>query len=131
MANKLLTAFNTHFEEFVKDIQSVFPNDPDILAAQKSLSLIKQANPKLIVKIWKMNIGEKYCKEIEDGNIDFFINKKYDEDLGQIAGQSDFQRKIIEAIDRLRTPIKEMSKENQEKTMKYIQNLTKLSEMIV
>jgi hypothetical protein len=35
--------------------------------------------------------------------------------------------KIMECINRLRGPIKEMSQENQQKTMKYIQNLTKLS----
>ena len=33
----------------------------------------------------------------------------------------------MESIDRLRTPIKNMNKENQDKTMKYIQNLTKLA----
>ena len=27
----LLTAFNDHFNDFVSDIQSVFPEDPDIL----------------------------------------------------------------------------------------------------
>jgi hypothetical protein len=35
----------------------------------------------------------------------------------------------MESIDRLRKPIKLMSLEEQTKTMKYIQNLTKLSLM--
>ena len=33
------------------------------------------------------------------------------------------------AIDRLRNPIKAMSKDNQDKTMKYIQNLKKIGDM--
>ena len=36
---------------------------------------------------------------------------------------------IMTAIDRLRSPIKEMSPDSQEKTMKYIQNLKKLGDL--
>ena len=38
--------------------------------------------------------------------------------------------KIMESIDRLRNPIKEMTPENQGKAMKYIQNLSKLAVLI-
>jgi len=36
---------------------------------------------------------------------------------------------IIEAINRLRNPVKMMTPDEQEKTMKYIQNLKKLCVM--
>jgi hypothetical protein len=119
----LLTAFNDHFADFVSDIQSVFPNDTDILTAKNSFITARKANPKLIVKIWNTYIVGKYRSVIEEGNIDFFINKDYSQDLTN----TEYAGKITEAIDRLRKPIREMSKENQAKTMKYIQNLTKLS----
>ena len=35
MANNILTAFNDHFMDFVNDIQTVFPNDADILTAKE------------------------------------------------------------------------------------------------
>ena len=46
MASNILTAFNDHFVEFVTDIQSVFPEDHDILVAKNSLLAIRKANQK-------------------------------------------------------------------------------------
>lgn len=122
-AVNLLTAFNDHFVEFINDIQSVFPEDVDILTAKNSLSAIRKANPRLIVKIWSTIIVSKYKSEIESGDISFFINKDYSDDISN-SNNSD---KIMRAIDRLREPIKQMNPQNQQKTMKYIQNLTKLA----
>ena len=122
MASSILSAFNDHFIEFVNDIQSVFPNDKDLLVAKNSFLAIRKANPKMIIKIWNSYIVNNYRAQIEEGNLDFFMNKDYTNDLEN----ADNSGKIQEAIDRLRNPIKAMTKENQEKTMKYIQNLTKL-----
>ena len=123
--NNILTAFNDHFIEFVSDIQSVFPTDPDILATKNALSAIRKANPKMIVKIWNSFVVGKYKSEIEAGNIGFFINKDYASDVSAAANSD----KIMESINRLREPIRQMTPEDQAKTMKYIQNLTKLAAM--
>jgi hypothetical protein len=124
-SSTILNAFNDHFMEFVNEIHKIFPNDPDILTSKTGFSIIRKTNPKMIVKIWKTFIVNKYKSEIEGGNIDFFINKDYSNDISS-AQNSD---KIMEAINRLREPIKHMSPDNQAKTMKYIQNLTKLSDL--
>ena len=124
--SNLLTVFNDHFVEFVTDIQNVFPKDHDILMAKNSLLAIRKANPKMIVKIWKTYIVDKYQQEIESGNLDFFLKKDYSQDLAS----SENSGKIIESINRLREPIRKMSEENQQKTLKYIQNLTKLTILI-
>lgn len=119
----ILTVFNDHFIEFVTDIHNVFPKDSDILTAKNALVAVRKANPKMIVKIWNAYIVGKYKSEIEAGNLDFFINKDYSQDVASAANSD----KIMESINRLREPIKQMSSENQDKVMKYIQNLTKLS----
>jgi DNA polymerase/3'-5' exonuclease PolX len=103
----------------------VFPDDVDVLTAKNSLLTIRKLNPKMIVKIWNTFIVGKYKKEIEAGDLGFFINKDYADDVSS-AQNSD---KIMESINRLRNPVKQMSIENQTKVMKYIQNLTKLSAM--
>ena len=123
--SNILTVFNDHFIEFVNDVHCVFPDDPDILTTKNALTAIRKANPKMIVKIWNTFIVGKYKGEIESGNLEFFINKDYSGDVST-AQHSD---KIMESIDRLREPIKQMTPEEQAKTMKYIQNLTKLSSM--
>jgi len=123
--SNILTVFNDHFIEFVNDVHCVFPDDPDILTTKNALTAIRKANPKMIVKIWNAFIVSKYKSEIEAGNIDFFINKDYSHDVSGTTNSD----KIMESIDRLREPIKNMSNENQAKVMKYIQNLTKLSQL--
>jgi len=122
-ASTILTAFNDHFMEFVNDIASVFPEDPDILSAKNSFLLIRKANPKMIIKIWHRYVVEKYEAVIDLGDISFFISKDYSDDLTNAENSE----KITEAIDRLRNPVKLMTPEDQQKVMKYIQNLKKLS----
>jgi len=117
--------FNDHFVEFVQDIQNVFPTDTDIATAKNTILLIKKVNPKMIVKIWKTYIVSKYEVEIEKGDLEFFINKDYSNDVAQ----AEYSDKIMDSINRLREPVKQMSGKNQLKTMKYIQNLTKLSQL--
>ena len=126
MTTNLVPVFNDHFAEFVGDIQSVFPDDPDLLTAKNSLFAIRKVNPKLLVRIWLKYVVTPYKDKIDIGDINFFINKDYSSDLSK----TDNSDKIMESIDRLRNPIKLMSVENQAKTMKYIQNLSKLALMI-
>ena len=126
MTTNFVTIFNDHFNEFVNDIQSVFPDDTDILTAKNALLAIRKANPKLIVRIWIKYVYNPYKDHIEAGNITFFLTKDYANDLAR----NDNSDKIMESIDRLRNPIKNMSPENQAKTMKYIQNLSKLAILV-
>jgi hypothetical protein len=124
--SNVLTAFNEHFLDFLNDIQSVFPDDADILTAKNALIAIRKANPKMIVKIWKAYIADKYRVQIDSNDISFFLTKDYSSDISIIKNSD----KIIESIDRLREPIRNMGPENQVKAMKYIHNLTKLSDLV-
>ena len=124
--SSLLTIFNDHFVEFINDIQSVFPEDVDILSAKNSLTAIRKANPKLIVRIWDKYVATPYNEQILAGDIKFFIEKDYAGDLSRSGNQD----QIMDSIDRLRNPVKQMNPDNQQKTMKYIQNLCKIAALI-
>ena len=121
----LLKTFNTHFKEFLQDVVSIFPDDKDVLSTQNTLEGLIKMNPKMLVKVWDKYISQPYEKEISEGNIEFFINKNYNLDVKN-AGNSD---QILNKIEALREPVRNMGEENQKKTMKYIQNLTKIAQM--
>lgn len=121
----ILTTFNTHLIDFLNDVSSIFPEDKDIKKARTALEMLKKANPRAIIRIWKSQISDVYGEKIDNGDISFFIDKDYSSDL-KSTDESD---KILDTINRLRKPVKNMGKSNQEKAMKYIQNLTKMSRM--
>ena len=65
MTTNLVPVFNDHFAEFVGDIQSVFPDDPDLLTAKNSLFAIRKVNPKLLVRIWLKYVVTPYKDKID------------------------------------------------------------------
>ena len=121
----LQKAFNDHFDEFMEDIVNIFPDDMDIRNSRNSIKMLRKANPKLLIQIWNKYVSSKYASQIEAGDITFFIDNDYNDDVGNMENAT----QIMTAIDRLRGPIKSMSPDSQEKSMKYIQNLKKIGDM--
>ena len=121
----ILKAFNEHFMEFINDVQQVFPEDADLLATKNALSTLRKANPKMIIDVWHRHITLLYEDEIGNSNINFLIEKDYSEDVKDMRNVD----KVLNKINGLKKPISEMGEENQQKTMKYIQNLSKLTKL--
>lgn len=118
-----LKAFNTHFDEFVEDLINVLPDNVEIKSAKNMVFISRKANATLIVKVWYSYIYAPYKERIDSGDLDFFITKDYGEDLIGVSNGSD----IMKSIDALRSPINDMSDTNKAHSLKYIQNLCKLS----
>ena len=122
---QIMKAFNDHFVEFLDDIQRVFPDDADIATVKNSLIAMRKANPRLIMATFKKSVAGTYHDQIEKGDLEFFINKDYGNDLGE-GGVSN---SVLEKIDLLREPVRNMDESDQKKAIKYIQNLTKLCDL--
>ena len=118
----ILKTFNDHFIEFIEDIIKVFPENSDLVSIKNSFISFRKLNPKLVLGVFRTYVIDKYSGEIDSKNIDFFINKNYETDLKDNSSSS----MIIEKIDKLRDPVREMSEDNQQKVLKYLQNLKKL-----
>jgi hypothetical protein len=123
--NTLIRAFNKHFFEFLDDIISVVRENEEIIYAKQSFETFKRANPTLIIKIWFKHIYFPYQEVVHRGDISFICEKDFNQDLEGLSNSQE----IMEVIDKLRHPIKNMSVKNKAHTMKFIQNLSKLSEM--
>lgn len=120
---KILRTFNEHFFDFLDDMIKIFPDNIDIISAKKTFELTKKANPTIIIKVWYNYIFSPYVEVIERGDVSFFFEKNYEEDLGNLTNS----KEILGIIDTLREPVRLMSEENKNHSMKYIQNLSKLS----
>ena len=117
----LIKVFNEHLLEFIDDVITIFPDNSDLQTSRTFISGIKKVNPKKIIDIWKRYVNDAYIDEINDGNMDFFLNKDYKQDLQYIASNDVFN--IIEDIKIL---LRDTSEENKKKSLKYVQNLCKL-----
>lgn len=116
-------AFNKHLFEFIDDILLIYPGNEEILYAKTSFESIKKLNVTAIIKAWYSHIYIPYSAQIDNGNIDYFIQKDYSADLVNLQNGGD----IIKMIDNIRRPISTMDNNNKEYCVKYIQNLSKLS----
>ena len=121
----IIKAFTTHFKEFMNDIQLVFPRDPKIRTTKFFFSSLIAVNPKSVIVGWKECVNDVYEEEILQGDVDFFLNKDYAKDL---AGAKE-ETNILQSIELFRHKIKNMGNENKNKSMKYMQNLTKLCKL--
>lgn len=122
---ELMRVFNTKLENMFKDIISIFPENHDIKIAQTKYDAIRKMNPSLIIKIWFLYIYTPYANVIDSGDISFFYDKDYYEDLKHVTGSKD----IIIMIDNIRNPVKSMNEINRNSMAKYIKDLSTLSTM--
>lgn len=122
MAGSILNIFNNHLLEFVEDVERVFPEDVDLRTAKNTLLTVKKANPRLIPNVWYKYVAGPYREVIQRGDCDFFIDKDYSQDLSRHSHAD----KILEVINRLKSPVRNMTREDQLNVMKYVQNLSQL-----
>ncbi len=121
----ILKAFTGHLMEFVNEIKKVFPEDADLRTGYFFLEGLVKINPKSVIFGWKECVNDVYKEEILRGDVNYFINKDYNEDLEGSQNKG----KLLKTIDSFRERVRNMGEENKNKSIKYVQNLTKLCSM--
>lgn len=118
-------AFNTLIFSFLDDIISIFPDQPDIETAKTSMMSFKKMNPSILIKSWYKLVYTPYSDVIDRGDVTFFFEKDYSEDLANIPNGQEFMK----TIEKVRGPISTMDETNKGHCAEYILKLSKLSLM--
>jgi hypothetical protein len=81
MSKKIFTdAFFTQFTEFLTQLETAFPEDPDFPAYKSGLKLLKMTNPALVTTEFAKNVIP-FEKTIKDRDESFFMDYKFAEVL--------------------------------------------------
>jgi len=123
-----LKAFNNHLKEFITDITTVLPKDSELRTTKFFLEGLIKIKPSQIIKAWKLYIIEPYKLQINKGDYNFFLNKDYTNDIDK-AWDDGNSNDILTAISRIRIKLKNLDEIDKKKTIKYVQNLSKLCEL--
>ena len=125
--SEVIDAFNKQFIEFIKDIERVFPDDVDIKVCRKIISKAIILLPKTLQKLFHDHFVSVYKTNIDEGNIDFFVTNDYRKAHGYKETDESW---VMDKIDCLRIPLSLMIPSDKAMAVKYMQNLTILSDSI-
>lgn len=94
----------------------MYPEDVDFPVFITTLSMLKTANPMLVVNFVKTEIVDPFGSKIQDRDESFFMEQDY-----TVRGDVD-----LDIVDKIKQYIQGMSPETKETVWKYIEIITKL-----
>ena len=122
---KIINLFIKHFNEFIEDIELIFPEDKEISLLKDFLKLYSMVNKTSLIDIWTRYVTIPYRSEIEAKNFNFFLDKEWDNDL-RYTKQKDA---ISNKLSHIKNCIINMEETNKTKSLKYVENLIKISDL--
>ncbi len=122
----VLKSFIKHLEDWLKYITvNCKPKDSRFVKCKVFFDGIKMANPRLMILVWKNSVTLPYKDQIYGGDIEYFLRKDYKDDLSD-----EYKTETVEtAINDLRSTVRTMEPDHIIESVKFIQNLCKLSEL--
>jgi hypothetical protein len=121
----VLSAFNNHLTELFEALIDMFPNDQTLKIANTAILTLRKANPKIVLPIWKTYILDKYEENIMVGDMNYFLEKDWTKDFVEESSV----KLVLEKITVIKKTIKNLSHDDLQKTILYLQNLTKLCKL--
>jgi len=125
MSKENFQKFNKLYFDFLSFLKEYSNGDKLFNSFYQKNYVIKNTNIKLFIKGWYDNITLKYYKTIMDENINFFLNKDYNNDINNLENSND----IIKYINYFKENYNKFEKKVMDEFINYIKELTKLSYM--
>ena len=125
--HSILKAFTNHLIDLYDDLKRVYPNNVEVRNGRTWVEITKKVNPRLLITGWKEFLNDRYYEQIIEGEVNFFLNKNYTEELKLYSGGINNNKAYEDFIDDIKKKYMEMEEDNKKKTLKYIQNLCKLA----
>jgi|LakMenEpi03Aug12_release.lakeMendotaPanAssembly.Ray.scaffolds.fasta_scaffold1071157_2 hypothetical protein len=128
MSNKsiVFSNFNKIYFIFLDFIKKHMNNDSKFNTFYLKNKILKQTNVKLIIKTWQNRITRVYYNQIVNRDLDFFLNKSYNEDIiSNTTGESN--ETILYYISNFKSIYPTLESSIQNSFVDYIVQLTELS----
>jgi len=128
MSNKsiVFSNFNKIYFIFLDFIKKHMNNDSKFNTFYLKNKILKQTNVKLIIKTWQNRITRVYYNQIVNRDLDFFLNKSYNEDIiSNTTGESN--ETILYYISNFKSIYPTLESNIQNSFVDYIVQLTELS----
>lgn len=126
--SKISATFNVQLSSFFGELLNLFPDNEDIAKATEYADLIRKTNPRMLITLWQPYVCQPYGEIIESGDIVFFLEKDYSEDLALAGISDDNKRMILTMIDSgMRDPMRALDPLNQTMCMRYLSVLCRLA----
>ena len=121
--------FNNSMDQFLAEMVAILPADENIALAKNAVLAARKANPKLLVKMWRQLVVGPYEDRIVAGDIQFFLDRDYTEDIQKLGDDSKLEKAIV-IIQSIKDAIASLSCEQTRGAVAHIQRLTALSKLV-
>lgn len=87
----LYETFNKRLNDFIVDLQRVFPNIKEFREFKSGVSLAKNINKKTPSRMFHKYVSRAYSKQILDCNEQFFLTDKSLHDINMLDNSTNFE----------------------------------------
>jgi len=120
--------FNNLYFEFINFIKLHLENDPNFKTFYRKNTIMRDVNPKYFISTWNTRITKLYYEQIRLRNIDFFLNKDYNDDLNTNTNTNATESNLLMVyINKFKISYDTLSEETKTTFVNFIVNLTHLS----
>ena len=122
----LAKVFCEHLNDFYTELIVLYPKNNELKAGRTIVQTFKKFNPKKLLESWRILVLIPYEKQIMDGNLDFFLNHDFQ---NEIKNGKYTKKESEDWMEEIKNLVRNMEDENLQKSIKYFQNLTKICKL--